>query len=69
MQTLKLDKFFESFERLEFEEKEYVFDIINKKIIEENRRRILKRSKEAVDNFKKGKVRKGTVKDLLEELE
>ena len=44
-------------------------DIIKKQLIETKRDRIAKRAEEAMINFKKGAVRKGTVRDLYKDLE
>ena len=55
--------------QLPVEDKEYVVDILEKQIVEARRERIAARSKEAIINMRKGKVQKGSVKDLRRELE
>ena len=51
------------------DDKEYVVDIVKKQLVEAKRDAIAKRDKEAMDNLKKGLVKKGTVKDLYKDLE
>jgi len=69
MEILKLNKFLESFENLKSEEKEYALEIINKKMSDENRRKIIKRVKQSRANIKKGNYKEGSVKDLYDDLE
>jgi hypothetical protein len=59
----------ESFEKLEMEDKEYVFDLLKKHIIEMRRDRIYKRAEEAFDNYTKGNVQKGSIEELFKDLE
>lgn len=54
---------------LPLEDREYVVDILNKQIVEARREKIAKRSTKALSNLKKGKVSKGSAKDLYKELE
>jgi hypothetical protein len=59
----------ESFEKLEMEDKEYVFDLLKKHIIEMRRDKIYKRADEAFDSYVKGNVQKGSIKELFKDLE
>ena len=59
----------ESFEKLEMEDKEYVFDLLKKHIVEMRRDKIYKRAEEAFDNYTKGNVQKGSIEDLFKDLE
>ena len=43
--------------------------LIRKQLIEAEREAIFFRAQEAIDNFKKGNVRKGTVEDLYKDIE
>lgn len=69
MEALKLNKFLESFEKLETDEKEYAIEVINKKMSDENRKKIIDRVKEVKRNIRKGKVKKGSADDLYKDLE
>jgi hypothetical protein len=64
-----LNKFIEDFTTLPLEEKEYLIDIMQKQLVEAKRDDIARRTKECMDNFQNGSVKKGTVKDLYEDLE
>ncbi len=59
----------ESFEKLEIEDKEFVFDLLKKQLVEIRREKISERAKEAYENYLKGDVKKGTLKELFEDLE
>ncbi len=69
MRTTALNKLIEDFTQLPMEDKEYAVDVISKQLTEAKRNAIAKRAKEALNNFKKGAVRKGTVRDLYKDLE
>ncbi|MCY7362972.1 MAG: hypothetical protein LH629_13050 [Ignavibacteria bacterium] len=69
MSALRLREFLESFGNLPFEEKEYITEILNKQMADENRKNIIKRLKDSRVNNKNGAVKEGTVKDLYEDLE
>ncbi|MBK8549561.1 MAG: hypothetical protein IPL53_00325 [Ignavibacteria bacterium] len=69
MEALKLNKFLESFGKLENDEKEYALEIINKQMSDDNRKKIVNRVKESRANLKKGNVKKGSIKDLYKDLE
>lgn len=64
-----LHKVIEDFNHLSLDEREYVIDVVKKQVIEAKRDAIARRSKEAMANLKKGKIKTGTVKELYEDLE
>jgi hypothetical protein len=69
MTTTEMNRVIEGFNLLSFDEKEYIADIIQKQLIEYRREQIADRAAEARENFKKGKVKTGSVKDLFRDLE
>jgi hypothetical protein len=64
-----LNRVIEDFELLPIDDKEYAFSIITKQLIEAKREAIAKRAKEAMANLRKGAIQKGTIKDLMKDLE
>jgi hypothetical protein len=64
-----LNKIIDDFSQLPLEDKEYAVDIIKKQLIEAKREAILRRTREAMANVRKGRVRKGTVRELYADLE
>ena len=69
MANVNLSKVIADFSVLLLDEKEYALDIIKKQLIEAQRESIAQRAKKAMSNVKKGKVKKGTLKDLYKDLE
>lgn len=69
MANANLSKVIADFSVLPLDEKEYALDIIKKQLIEAQRESIAQRAKKAMSNVKKGKVKKGTLKDLYKDLE
>ena len=69
MHTLKLNDVIQGFEKLPPEEKEYAFEIFNRHLYEEGRKKIVKRLKETRLNQKKGDYKEGSIKDLYQDLE
>lgn len=69
MASVTLNKFIEDFITLPLEEKEYLLDIKKKQLIEAKRDSIAERTTECLNNLAKGEVKRGTVKDLYEDLE
>ena len=59
----------EGFNRLSIDEKVYVLEVMEKQLIEAKREAIIRCAREAMDNFRKGAVKIGGVKELLEDLE
>ncbi len=59
----------ESFGNFPIAEKEYLLDIFSKELHEEKRECLHKRHIEVKRNFQKGKVKLGTVQDLMADLD
>ena len=55
-------------EHLDMDDKEYVFSILSKRLVELRRARLSNRVKEAEVNYKTGNVKSGDLKDLWEDL-
>lgn len=69
MKNTSLNKLVEDFNDLTFDDKEYAIELIQKQLIEAKREGIVIRAREAMSNLKKGKVQRGSVGDLLKDLE
>jgi len=69
MSTPSLNRVIEDFELLPIDDKEYAFSVIRKQLIEAKREAIAKRAKEAMANLKRRAIQKGTIKELLKDLE
>jgi len=61
-------KALEIVESLPEEQRESLMDIVKRRLIEERRDRLAENIEEAREEFKRGKIRKGTVDDLMHEL-
>jgi folate-binding Fe-S cluster repair protein YgfZ len=61
-------KALEIVESLPEEQRESLMDIVKRRLIEERRDRLAQSIKEAREQYKRGKIRKGTVDDLMNEL-
>ena len=64
-----LNKVIDDFRKLPLDEKKYVIDIIEKQMIEAKREAISRRAKRAIQNLRRGAVKRGGVKDLYKDLE
>ena len=69
MDGMNVNRVINDFGHLPLEDKEYVAQIIEKQLVEAKRMAVAQRGKEAKDNFEKGLVKEGSVKDLQEDLE
>jgi hypothetical protein len=69
MNNSDINKVIEEFSHLPPEDKEYVAEIIRKQVIEVKRDRLAERAREAKENFERGAVKTGTLKDLTEDLD
>jgi hypothetical protein len=69
MNNSDINKVIEEFSHLPPEDKEYVAEIIRKQVIEVKRDRLAARAREAKENFERGAVKTGTLKDLTEDLD
>lgn len=63
-----LDKVLEEAEHLEFDDREYLLNILSKRQIELRRVEISKRVKEALKAYKEGNVKSGKLDDLWKDL-
>jgi len=69
MEDTALNKLIEDFSRLPLDDKEYALELIRKQLIEARREAVSLRAEEAMNNFKKGHIKRGTVKELYKDLE
>jgi hypothetical protein len=69
MSGVTITKLIEEFNLLPLDDKEFAAEIIKKQLIEAKREAIAKRVKEVSANFKKGIVKRGTIKELYKDLE
>ena len=63
-----LDKVLEETEHLEFDDREYLLNILSKKQIELRRIEISKRVKEALKAYKEGNIKSGKLNELWKDL-
>ena len=69
MSDSDISRVIEEFSHLPPEDKEYVAEIIRKQLIEVKRDGLTERAREARMNLEKGAVKRGTLKDLMEDLD
>lgn len=69
MKSTTINKVIDDFNSLVLEEKEFALALIRKMFIEAQRESLLKRANTAVSNYNKGKVKRGSLKDLRNDLE
>jgi len=69
MGTTTINKLIEDFSLLPLDDKEYAAELIKRQLIEAKREAIVKRTKEAMAKLKKGRIKRGTVKELYKDLE
>lgn len=69
MNAATLNKIIEEFNHLPLDDKEYAVEVIRKQLIEAKRVAIVKRTKEAMTNLKKGNSKIGDIKELYKDLE
>ncbi len=65
---ITLDKVLEEAEHLEFDDREYLLNILSKRQIELRRVEISKRIKEALKVYKEGNVKSGKLDELWKDL-
>jgi len=68
MGSKTFQKALEIIESLPEEQRESLMDIVKRRLIDERRDRLAQSIKEAGEEYKRGKIRKGTVDDLMNEL-
>ena len=59
----------EEFGHLPLEDREYVVDVVKKQLVDARRETIARCAREALDKLSKGAVKRGSVKDLLKDLD
>jgi hypothetical protein len=69
MENTDINRVIEEFGHLPLEDMEYVVEIIRKQLIDLKREALVARVKEAKNNYTKGQIRMGGIKDLKEDLE
>ena len=69
MRDTVLNKLIDDFNELPFEDGEYALELIRKQLVEAKRNAIFRRAKEAESNLKKGRVKKGSLQELMRDLE
>jgi hypothetical protein len=69
MRDTVLNKLIDDFNELPFEDREYALELIRKQLVEAKRNAIFRRAKEAESNLKKGRVKKGSLQELMRDLE
>lgn len=67
--NITLNDVLKDFNLLSLADKEYVVEIMEKQLIEAKRDDIARRAKKAIENLKKGTVKRGTIKDLYKDME
>jgi len=65
---ITFDKVLDETEQLNIEDREYLLDILSKRLIEEKRMEISRRVIEAEKAYKAGKVKKGKLDNLWKDL-
>jgi hypothetical protein len=69
MRDTVLNKLIDDFNELPFEDREYALELIQKQLVEAKRNAIFRRAKEAESNLKKGRVKKGSMQELMRDIE
>ncbi|MDH5716845.1 MAG: hypothetical protein OEZ22_04300 [Spirochaetia bacterium] len=68
MSNTTINDVLEDIENLNSEDKEYVLDILSKRIAEEKRNALIDSVKQADIDYQNNNIKKGTVKELLKDL-
>ena len=66
--AVTVNKVLEEIDQLDIEDRNYIHQILSRRLIDAERSRIAKRAREAEKNYSQGHVRSGSIKDLLSEL-
>ena len=69
MAHFTVNEVIETFKGLSLADKEVAVEILEKQVIAEKRKALSLRIKEVRKNYKTGNVKRGTVKDLLKDLD
>ena len=68
MEKVNFDKALEMIESLPEEQRESIIEIVKLRLAEERRQSLARTIKEAREELKRGKARRGTVEDLMREI-
>jgi len=68
MESVTFDKALEMIESLPEEQRESIIEIVKLRLAEERRQSLARTIKEAREELKRGKARRGTVEDLMREI-
>lgn len=69
MQSLSFQDLIAAIESLPLDDQSILVEIINKRIIEKRRAELVAEVKEAREAFRRGEVKRGTVKDLMKDMD
>lgn len=69
MHGATLKKVIEEFSHLPLDDKTYALEVIKKQLIEAKREALARRAKVAMANWRKGRIKRGTIKELVRDLE
>ena len=69
MAGMTFQKALEIIESLPEEQRESLMEIVKNRLIEERRNRLSRSIKEAKEEYRRGKVKRGSVDDLMRDLE
>jgi len=62
------DEALEMVDSMTIEEREQLLEILQKRLIDEKREQLVKNVREAKQEYRKGKIKTGTVNDLMQEI-
>lgn len=66
--AVTVNKVLEEIDQLDIDDRNYIHQVLSRRLIEAERSRIAKRALEAEENYSSGHVRSGSVHDLFNEL-
>jgi hypothetical protein len=69
MATSRFQELIETIEALPLDDQELLIEIIHKRLIQQRRAKLAAEVAEAREAYQKGEVRRGTVAELMEDLE
>jgi hypothetical protein len=69
VQSLSFQDLIDAVESLPLDDQSMLVELINKRIIEKRRAELVGKVREAREAFRKGEVKRGTVADLMKDLE
>ena len=66
--AVTVNKVLEEIDQLDIDDRNYIHQVLSRRLIETERSRIAKRALEVEENYSRGHVRFGSVDDLINEL-